>query len=81
MTDLALTRCRSCGASILFATTPKGKQMLLDAEPQRLVVLEPSVLPGEPLTSVAVVRSCFTPHFATCPTAAAHRKPKETSAR
>lgn len=77
MTELATTRCRSCGASIVFARTAKGKQMPLNAEPQRLVVLEPDPQALDGLTKVAVVRACFTPHFATCPAAAEHRKRRE----
>lgn len=77
MTELATTRCRSCGASIVFVTTAKGAKMPLNAEPQRLVVLEPDPQALDGLTKIAVVRACFTPHFATCPAATAHRKPKE----
>lgn len=62
-------KCRSCNAEIFFAPTSAGKQMPLDAEGQRLVVLEQD--PAVPGGRVAVVRSCFTPHFATCPE---HRK-------
>ncbi|HEU4619512.1 MAG TPA: hypothetical protein VFV10_15855 [Gammaproteobacteria bacterium] len=69
-----LTRCRSCGAAIIFAPTQNGRQVPLDAEGKRLMVLEQdATVPGG---RVAVVRVCFTPHFATCPAAAAHRKPK-----
>lgn len=77
MTEVAVTKCRSCGASICFAKTTKGKQMPLNAEPQRLVVLDDDPLDPVGLAKVAVVRACFTPHFATCPAAAEFRKSKK----
>lgn len=74
-------RCRSCGAPIWWAVTEAGKRIPLD-EPDGVGNLiawrdhlgylrarsNPDPGPGEYLA-----RS----HFATCPHADAHRKPKE----
>jgi hypothetical protein len=76
-------RCRSCGAAILWALTPAGRRVPLDAEPVeyeapagRYAVL----WPADGGTPVAVHRpALYLTHFATCPNAASHRKPRETS--
>jgi hypothetical protein len=69
--------CRSCGAPIIFAQTDGGKTIPVDAAPQKRVVLRPVDLPNEP--PVAQVVDTYVSHFATCPNAAQHRKPKEGS--
>lgn len=72
--------CRSCGAPILWALTPKGLRMPLDVEPHP----EGNVLlvgDGEcrPLTAAEVTSGAHPEqrhraHFATCPHAAQHRR-------
>lgn len=73
------TRCRSCGALIVFARTTKGTLMPLDAEPTAdgNVTLEHTG-PGLPLAQVHGAASLFEghtdgvrymPHHATCPQA------------
>lgn len=73
--------CRSCGASIVWAITERGKRIPLDAEPNAVkgnMVLEVETLivnghPQErwrarqvaPLLDAAQVR--YMPHHATCP--------------
>lgn len=76
---MSAATCRSCGASIVWATTPSGKVMPLDAfcstvgtirlnaDGSCTVMPALARVPGEPL---------HTSHFATCPDAAAHRKPR-----
>jgi len=59
--------CSSCGALIIWAMTPKGKRMPLDARPEKRVVLGAK-------TGLAHVLDAYTPHWATCPSAAKHRK-------
>lgn len=62
--------CKSCHATIYFVTTPKGKQMPVDCEPEGCY--EPSILAemaGDPDFDGKGVS-----HFGTCPTAAQHRK-------
>jgi len=63
------SRCKTCGAPILWLRMTTGAQMPVDEKPQRLIVLEP--------TNVGVVRDCYTSHFATCPDAAQHRRARE----
>jgi len=62
-------RCSSCGAPILWAETEHGKTMPLDPEPERRLIL------GEK-TGIAYLRPTFKSHFASCPNADKHRKPK-----
>jgi len=59
--------CSSCGAAIVWVTTPAGKPMPLDAEPQKRVVLGRQ-------TGLAHVLDTWTPHWATCPNADQHRR-------
>jgi hypothetical protein len=74
--------CRTCGASIQWVETERGKRMPIDSRPseQGTIVLRhrfaepplaiagvpPEAFPGEPR---------YTSHFATCPQAADWRKP------
>lgn len=72
------TRCRACGAPIIFGVTVRGKSLPLDAEPNskgnvwfgddgKLVV------GGDPAPS----RLRYMAHWATCPKAASFRRPRE----
>lgn len=79
-----MSRCRSCGAPILWARSWSGRSMPVDAEPcdeGNLVIETESggarvalVLTGDAL---AVTRRGPAPlhrsHFATCPNASQHR--------
>lgn len=75
--------CKSCGASILWAKTAGGKLMPVDVEPDaargNVLVVDgkAEVLAGDKLSDAFLARiQLHTSHFATCPGAAAHRKPK-----
>lgn len=76
------SRCRSCGAAILWATTPSNKSMPLDAEPHPEGTIQ--AVNGEAVTlrfsELAVARAERVPlyrsHFGTCPNAALHQKAK-----
>lgn len=61
--------CKTCGAAILWAKTPQGKAMPLDAKPEKRVVLDRQ-------TGLAHVLDTYMPHWATCPTSEQHRAPK-----
>ncbi len=64
------SKCRSCGAPIVWVVMrPSGKKMPLDAKPVTRIVLNLDDDRGE-------VRDTYLSHFATCPNAAQHRKPK-----
>ncbi|HKZ73137.1 MAG TPA: hypothetical protein VJ011_03680 [Steroidobacteraceae bacterium] len=71
--------CRSCKAPIRWAKTAAGKAIPLDREPTADGTIEiaqdgrAAVLGGSvPREGRTLYRS----HFATCPNAASHRKPK-----
>lgn len=81
--------CRSCGARIQFAETENGRRMPLDGKPNgngniRLITRAGKaplafVLAGEKLATFRNFYPnwpLYTSHFATCPSAAAHRKGK-----
>lgn len=85
-----MARCSSCGAEIGFITTPQGKKMPVDAGefpfiPDRngkvLAVLnDGSVLTGRTCSeSYEAEAYCYArlSHFATCPKADEHRKPRD----
>ncbi len=59
--------CRSCKADILWIATLKGKAHPVD--PQKLTIYDEE----------GAVRRGWITHFATCPSAAQHRKPKGKS--
>lgn len=81
-------KCSSCGAAIIWAVMPSGKRMPLDAEPDqgkgciRVIPLGDGSVRGEILKDVELQDAAtalvplFVSHFATCPNAKAHRKPK-----
>lgn len=71
MTDTA-EKCRSCGAPIIWAKTQAGKDTPLDAKPLRLAALGGDLF-GRQITGVV---EGYVSHFATCPNAKQHRKPR-----
>lgn len=58
-----ITRCRSCNAKIIWFKTPAGKNMPVDAD-----TVEPD--------DEELELSRHVSHFASCPDAAKHRKPR-----
>ena len=67
MSSQVYTRCRSCGARIVWFTTKSGKLMPANAEPEKRLVLN---------EGVAHVADTYLSHFATCPNANEHRREK-----
>jgi len=67
------SRCRSCGAAIIWCETGHGKKMPVDARTTEAGNL---VLEGQEPTAVYVDpgTGTHTSHFATCPHADKHRK-------
>ena len=65
-----MSTCKSCGASITWATTPAGKSMPLDAKGETMYLVEGGVTTTVTCRPVVVRR----PHWAACPGADAHRK-------
>ncbi len=68
---MSAKQCKSCGKPILWATTPAGKAMPLDAESETWWLLEGGVAIGESRCRGVVVHRS---HFATCPQAGEHRR-------
>lgn len=74
--------CKSCGRAIKWARTRAGKTIPLDPEPTATgnVVLEDGlalVLTTQAWADLDPAAPRWMPHWATCPTAHLHRKPKE----
>ena len=62
-------KCSSCGAEIMWAKTETGKNMPLSVKSKEIRFWINDV--GQ-----AVAMTVFLSHFADCPNAAQHRKPK-----
>ena len=77
-----MSTCRSCGAAIVWAKTSTGKTIPLDAAPSPRGNM---ILDEQGVALVVPTLSGFGPwmisHFATCPNAAQHRKPKAPAAK
>lgn len=77
------SRCRSCGAAIIWAKTPAGKTMPIDAEPTPYgnIALVPAgaiVLTKDLADQGRRIGSkLYRSHFVSCPHAAKHRKARE----
>lgn len=80
-----VTKCRSCGAPIVWIRTRAGKQMPCDANPVHfvnrpkgadlIVMNDGFVLRGDVVTDPAEATGCgHISHFSTCPNADEHRK-------
>jgi hypothetical protein len=72
------TKCRSCGAAIIWMKTAAGKRMPIDAEPSEkgniVLVEDKGNFEQFDLISYAKPGPRYTSHFATCPQAAEWRK-------
>jgi len=68
-----IARCSSpkCQAPIIWITTPNGRKQPVDAEGKRLIVIDVTEAPGGP---EGRVRTCYTPHHATCADVEAFRE-------
>lgn len=73
-----MSQCASCKAPIRWCRTPKGKAMPVDAEPTEggnLFIDDENVCRQLPTPAPEGVKT-YKSHFATCPGAGSHRKPK-----
>ena len=88
------TNCRSCGASIVWTITDRGKRMPVDADPHPEGTIEVIAHAAEPNLyrsrvldpyALDIARENRTPvhrsHFATCPQAAGWRRPRTDTHR
>lgn len=84
-----MTKCKSCGAEIIWIKMASGKNMPVDAKPISYQIAVPGATGARTLvTPNGRVVSCFfdpgsdlkgyTSHFATCPNANQHRKRGQT---
>lgn len=66
------SKCRTCGADILWCTLPSGKSMPLDAKASTQFLVDGDSLQSANVQAKAVqVRAS---HFSTCPQAGQHRR-------
>lgn len=75
-----MPKCSSCGAEIIWCVTVEGKRMPVDRAPStrgNMQLLEQG--DGPPLARVAIepFPYLYLSHFATCPNASQHRKPRQ----
>jgi hypothetical protein len=80
--ELERGHCRSCDAPIIWATTPTGKAMPIDAEPVEggnVVIFDGPEGPLAVVThaSQAPDKARYRAHFASCPNASQHRKQRK----
>ena len=69
-----MTACRSCQKPILWAKTPSGRAMPLDADP---VASGNVTLRSDGVAIVGTPGSgTYVSHFSTCRAAAQHRRPR-----
>jgi len=76
-TTTTTTKCRSCGAAIIWAKTAGGSSVPLDAEPVpngNIVLRSDGIAVYLKAADARPTGGCFVSHFATCPNAAQHRK-------
>lgn len=70
--------CKSCGAPIRWARSVNDKPILLDAEPHEQGNLELSGGVARYVTpDLNAIETRYRSHFATCPNADEHRKPRK----
>lgn len=73
--------CKSCGRPIIWARTESGKAMPLDAQPVDAAKVEGTCILDQGVARFGAIDTApgvphYVSHFATCPNAAAHRKPR-----
>lgn len=73
-----MSRCRSCGAPILWATTLNSRSIPLDVDPVAEIPRGAFRLVGtqSPTAEGVDAGPVYVSHFATCPNADDHRKGK-----
>lgn len=76
-----ISKCKSCGRDIIWATSPTGANLPLDARPVTPYRLQPSTTPPGKIYAVpseADIKGADMKlrisHFLTCPNAAQHSK-------
>jgi hypothetical protein len=76
-----MAKCNSCGAEIVWAKTLSGKAIPINAHPvdDGNIAIDhegTAIIMTEGEASCATMLVRYKAHFATCPNAAQHRKPR-----
>lgn len=75
-----MANCSSCGAEIVWAkSAATGKAIPLDAKPEKRFYEWVGTI--ESGSAEVALMDTYQTHFATCPNAAQHRKPKDATPR
>ena len=75
-----MSECRSCGAPITWAITDQGRRIPLDAKPNPAGNIRLDLTHAHILTKSDNYNGPrYTSHFATCPNADKHRRPRPKS--
>lgn len=70
-----MANCKSCGAEIVWGRTIHDMAIPLDIKSELRFIFRPA--PSLRDDDRVVVTQTYQSHFATCPNAAEHRKPKD----
>jgi hypothetical protein len=66
------SKCRGCGADIIWTVTEQGNRMPVDARPEKRLLLMGRQRDDQ--APIAMARDTYMSHFATCPNAAEFRR-------
>ena len=70
--------CRSCSAPLIWATSPKGRPLPLDARAVVYVIDPNETKPqAEKANDESGTAAYYVSHFATCPNASSHSRRKK----
>lgn len=78
-----MSKCKSCGAEIIWIKTRNGKNMPCDAEPvyylpdpdgKEVIVTSGGTVTHGFLSDMRIAETGYRSHFATCPNANQHRR-------
>ena len=73
-----MPNCKSCGAPIVWGRTSSGKRIPLDTKTEmRFYFWDDDAETGHTVSNRVRQVCTYVSHFATCPDAAKHRKPKK----
>ena len=67
-----MPKCRTCPALIVWAKTEKGKNIPLDAEPEKRFV----IIRNDGDAPVVKLVETYQTHFVSCPNSNEHRRPR-----
>lgn len=65
-------QCKRCQAPVIWVRSVNGKPMILNAKPEKRIVIDRT----DPSNPVGIVTDTYTSHFSNCPFANEFRKGK-----